>query len=114
MGDVFIRNPDGSLNFVDRVKYLIKSGGENIYPAEIESFIVSSKNSEAAVVKASNERWERFLLLLLHVAMSACQREKSMSYADKNWQVTSNLRNFASLSLKTSPEAPQGKSSAMN
>lgn len=26
MGDVFCRNPDGSLDFVDRVKYLIKSG----------------------------------------------------------------------------------------
>src|SRR5262245_51925558 len=25
MGDVFVRNPDGSLDFVDRVKYLIKS-----------------------------------------------------------------------------------------
>ncbi|HEY0423546.1 MAG TPA: AMP-binding protein, partial [Rhodopila sp.] len=36
MGDVFTRNPDGTISFIDRVKYLIKSGGENIYPAEIE------------------------------------------------------------------------------
>ena len=27
MGDVFRRNPDGSLDFVDRVKYMIKSRG---------------------------------------------------------------------------------------
>ncbi|MBI3993528.1 MAG: AMP-binding protein, partial [Candidatus Lambdaproteobacteria bacterium] len=27
MGDMFIRNPDGTLDFVDRVKYMIKSGG---------------------------------------------------------------------------------------
>ncbi len=27
MGDVFVRNRDGSLDFVDRVKYLIKTGG---------------------------------------------------------------------------------------
>ncbi len=40
MGDVFVRNPDGTLDFVDRVKYLIKSGGENIYPAEIERVIL--------------------------------------------------------------------------
>src|SRR5262249_35198159 len=33
MGDVFVRSPrDASLSFVDRVKYLIKTGGENVYP----------------------------------------------------------------------------------
>ena len=36
MGDVMRRNEDGTLEYVDRVKYMIKSGGENIYPAEIE------------------------------------------------------------------------------
>ena len=41
MGDVFVRNPDGTLDFVDRRKYLIKSGGENIYPAEIERVMLA-------------------------------------------------------------------------
>jgi fatty-acyl-CoA synthase len=58
MGDVFRRNPNGSLDFVDRVKYLIKSGGENIYPAEIERVLLSDPRvAEAAVVKAQDDKW---------------------------------------------------------
>ncbi len=54
MGDVFRRNTDGSLDFVDRVKYMIKSGGENVYPAEIERVLMSdSRITEAAVVRAA-------------------------------------------------------------
>ena len=58
MGDVFRRNEDGSLDFVDRVKYLIKSGGENVYPAEIERVLLSdSRVTEVAVVRASDQKW---------------------------------------------------------
>lgn len=58
MGDVFRRNPDGTLDFVDRVKYMIKSGGENIYPAEIEQHILAHPRiSDAAVVRRSDARW---------------------------------------------------------
>ena len=58
MGDVFIRNPDGTLDFVDRVKYLIKSGGENIYPAEIERVLLQDPRvADAAVVRRPDDRW---------------------------------------------------------
>ena len=58
MGDVFRRNPDGTLDFVDRVKYMIKSGGENIYPAEIERHILAHPGiADAAVVRKRNDRW---------------------------------------------------------
>jgi fatty-acyl-CoA synthase len=58
MGDVFVRNPDGSLDFVDRVKYLIKSGGENVYPAEIERVLLQDPRvAEVAVVRARDPRW---------------------------------------------------------
>ncbi len=50
MGDVFRRNSDATLDFVDRRKYLIKSGGENIYPAEIERVLLASPQIETAVV----------------------------------------------------------------
>ena len=58
MGDVFVRNPDGTLDFVDRVKYLIKSGGENIYPAEIEQVLLSDPRvADAVVVRRVDARW---------------------------------------------------------
>jgi acyl-CoA synthetase (AMP-forming)/AMP-acid ligase II len=58
MGDVFVRAPDGLLDFVDRVKYLIKSGGENVYPAEIERVLLQDPRvADAAVVRRADARW---------------------------------------------------------
>lgn len=58
MGDVFVRHADGSLDFVDRLKYLIKSGGENIYPAEIERVLLAHPCvRDAAVVRRPDARW---------------------------------------------------------
>ncbi len=58
MGDLFVRHADGSLDFVDRAKYLIKSGGENIYPAEIERVLLALPAvADAVVVRRRDERW---------------------------------------------------------
>lgn len=58
MGDVFVRNADGTLDFVDRRKYLIKSGGENIYPAEIERVLLADERiAEAVVVRRPDPVW---------------------------------------------------------
>jgi fatty-acyl-CoA synthase len=58
MGDLFRRNADGSYDFIDRAKYMIKSGGENIYPAEIERILLSDPRvSDAVVVRKSDAKW---------------------------------------------------------
>ncbi len=58
MGDLFRRNPDGTYDFVDRAKYMIKSGGENIYPAEIERVLLSdARVRDAVVVRQRDDRW---------------------------------------------------------
>jgi len=58
MGDMFVRNEDGTLDFVDRRKYLIKTGGENVYPAEIEQALMSHRDvSEAIAVRVPDDRW---------------------------------------------------------
>jgi fatty-acyl-CoA synthase len=58
MGDLFRRRPDGFYDFVDRAKYMIKSGGENIYPAEIERVLVGHPDvADAVVVRKKDDRW---------------------------------------------------------
>ena len=57
-GDVLRRNPDGTLDYIDRRKYMIKSGGENIYPAEIERVLMSYPGvQEAVVVRIKDQKW---------------------------------------------------------
>ncbi len=58
MGDMFRRNPDGSYDFVDRAKYMIKSGGENIYPAEVERVLLADPRvRDAVVVRKADPQW---------------------------------------------------------
>jgi fatty-acyl-CoA synthase len=58
MGDLFRRTHAGGYEFVGRSKYLIKSGGENIYPAEIERVLLSDPRiADAAVVRKPDRKW---------------------------------------------------------
>jgi fatty-acyl-CoA synthase len=59
MGDVMVKTPGtGTLQFVDRLKYLIKSGGENIYPAEIERALIRDRRiDEVSVVRSRDKKW---------------------------------------------------------
>ncbi len=58
MGDMMKRTKENTFDFVDRKKYLIKSGGENIYPAEIERVILRNKYiTEVVVVRIRSKKW---------------------------------------------------------
>ena len=58
MGDIFRRRADGRYDYIDRRKYLIKSGGENIYPAEIERVLLADPRvADAVVVRRKDARW---------------------------------------------------------
>lgn len=57
-GDMFERNEDGTYDFIDRRKYLIKSGGMNIYPAELERVLLEHPDlKEAVAIRVPDEKW---------------------------------------------------------
>ena len=57
-GDAGRIDENGYLYVVDRVKDMIISGGENIYPAEIENVLAAHPAIlESAVVGIPNEKW---------------------------------------------------------
>ena len=58
MGDLLRHDGTGRYSFMGRSKYLIKSGGENIYPAEIEGvLLVDPRVEDAVVVRRADPRW---------------------------------------------------------
>ncbi|HJU32329.1 MAG TPA: long-chain-fatty-acid--CoA ligase [Hyphomicrobiaceae bacterium] len=58
-GDIATRDADGHFYIHDRKKNLIISGGENIYPAEVERVLQAhAAVAEAAVIARPDPRWQ--------------------------------------------------------
>lgn len=57
-GDIARRDEDGFVTLVDRRKDMFISGGENVYPAEVEMALLDHPDiSEVAVIGISDARW---------------------------------------------------------
>ena len=57
-GDVATMDEGGFVSIQDRIKDMIISGGENVYPAEIEGVLMTHPDIvEAAVIGAPSEKW---------------------------------------------------------
>ncbi len=57
-GDVGAIDDEGYVTIVDRVKDMYISGGENVYPAEVEKVLAGHPAiAEAAVIGVADERW---------------------------------------------------------
>jgi acyl-CoA synthetase (AMP-forming)/AMP-acid ligase II len=57
-GDAGYFDKDGYLYIHDRVKDMIVSGGENVYPAEVENAVASHPDvADVAVIGVPDERW---------------------------------------------------------
>ncbi|MGJ3626899.1 AMP-binding enzyme [Sphingomonas sp. MMS24-JH45] len=56
-GDAGYLDADGYVYIHDRVKDMIISGGENIYPTEVEDAIFGTLVGEVAVIGVPDDKW---------------------------------------------------------
>ena len=57
-GDVAVRDDEGFIWIRDRLKDMIISGGENVYPAEVENVILTHPGvADVAVIGVPSEKW---------------------------------------------------------
>ncbi|MGQ0549028.1 MAG: class I adenylate-forming enzyme family protein [Armatimonadota bacterium] len=78
-GDIGYRDKDGYFFIVDRKKNVIISGGENIYPAEVERVLLTHPDvREAAVIGVPNARWQEVPVAVLVTVNNARLSEDTL------------------------------------
>jgi O-succinylbenzoate-CoA ligase len=80
-GDAGIMDADGYMFIQDRIKNMIISGGENIYPAEIERVLQKHpKIAEAGVIGQESARWGESPLAIILRCDESLTKEEIRSY----------------------------------
>ena len=85
-GDLCTVDEDGFITVCDRKKDMIISGGENIYPAELENVLAASPEiQEAAVIGVKSDKWGETPLAII-VAAAGCEptHESLKAYCKEN------------------------------
>jgi fatty-acyl-CoA synthase len=81
-GDIATRDCDGYFTIVDRKKNMIISGGENIYPAEIERVLLEHPAvAEAAVIGRADPKWQEVpVAYVVRKAQSAVRPDEIVAH----------------------------------
>lgn len=78
-GDIGYLDSGGYLFIKDRLKDMIITGGENVYPAEVENVLTTHPDVlEAAVIGVPHERWGETVKAFVALAESASLTEESL------------------------------------
>jgi long-chain acyl-CoA synthetase len=76
---------DGYLFIHDRVKDMIISGGENVYPAEIENVLMQHEGiADAAVIGVPSERWGETVKAIVTRADDSLTEQDVMEHCRRN------------------------------
>lgn len=100
-GDIVRRDADGFFWVVDRKKDMFISGGENVYPAEIEAVLADHPEiRECAVVGMADAQWGEVGYLAIVPATETPDLERIRSYLSERlakYKVPKHLRVVAAL-----------------
>ncbi len=108
-GDVGKFDDDGFLYLVDRKKDMILSGGQNIYPADIEAVIAEHASvHEVAVVGVASEKWgETPLAVAVMIDDQVIGADELTAWA--NSRLGKQQRIAATVYVEELPRNPNGK-----
>ena len=107
-GDVGKLDEQGFLYLVDRKKDLIISGGQNIYPADIESVMIRHPAvAEVAVIGIDSERWGESPLAVVVSRQADADLEELKAWT--NARVGKQQRIVGVVTADELPRNPNGK-----
>jgi acyl-CoA synthetase (AMP-forming)/AMP-acid ligase II len=78
VGDMAYRDADGYIHLVDRKSNMIISGGENVYPSEVEAVIAAHPSvKDVAVIGIPHDKWGEAVhaVVILHDGLEASEAE---------------------------------------
>ena|SRR2546423_4440298 len=78
VGDMAYRDPDGYIHLLDRKSNMIISGGENVYPSEIEAVIAGHPQvKDVAVIGVPHDKWGEAVhaVVILHDGQQVSESE---------------------------------------
>ncbi len=108
-GDIAARDDDGDYFIVDRQKDMYISGGENVYPAEVENVLYALPEvAEAAVIGIADTRWGEVGLAVLVLRPGRQTTRASVQAACRAALAGYKVPQYVQL-LDALPRTPSGK-----
>ena len=108
-GDIGIRDDQGFIFIVDRLKDMIVSGGENVYPREIEEVLFTHPHiADAAVIGIPSDTWGEEVKAMVVLKPDAdCSEKDIMSFCGEHLAGYKRPRSVDFLEVL--PKNPSGK-----
>jgi long-chain acyl-CoA synthetase len=108
-GDIGVLDEDGYLFIVDRLKDMVISGGENVYPREVEEVLYGHRDiEECAVIGVPDKEWgERVTAFVILKPQVAVMPEDLKSYLKQRLAPYKIPKNF--IAVREFPRSPAGK-----